>query len=254
MALQDYYFYGQGKVFSKRLDTVGGKWRWWGDVSSLEINVALQSVQHTESYSGNKGIARQFAISKALTVKATLHQLDTDSLAEQVYGASSIIAAGAVVAEPLPTVLAGDTVKLEFGGASALSIVDSAATPVVLAASNYVFDARFGSLDINTVPAGAVQPFKASYTRAAGKQVNMLTQAQPILLFRYEGINLAEGNAPVIVEIYRMATEPLQQLALINNDTKLSQSAVNLAGLIDTSKSATGSLGQFGRIIQLPAA
>lgn len=254
MAFQDYYFYGQGRVSTKRLDIVGAKWRFWGDMSSLEANIALESVQHKESYSGNKGVTRNFPISKALTLKATLHQLDTDALAEQLYGATSVIASGAVVAEPLPTVAVGDTIKLEFGGISALSIVDSASTPVALAGTNYVLDPRFGSLDINTIPGGAVQPFKASYTRSAAKQVNFLTQPQPIVLFRYEGINLAEGNAPVILEIYRMATEPLQQLVLINNDTKLSAAPVNLSALIDTSKSATGPLGQFGRIIQLPAA
>lgn len=252
MANVDYYFYGQGKVFSKRISPAAGKWRWWGDVSSLKLAVQLETVQHTESYSGNKGIARQFPISKKLTAEATLHQLDTDALAETLYGAASLISAGAVVSEVLPTVAAGDTVKLDFGGVTLLSILDSAATPVVLAPVNYVLDPRFGSLDINTIPGGAVQPFKASYTHSAGKQVNMLTQAQPIVLCRYEGLNLAEDGAPVIVEIYRMATQPLKELVLINNDTKLSEAGISLAGLIDTTKSATGPLGQFGRIIQLP--
>lgn len=247
----DYYYYGQGKVWSRRLNVAGGKWRWWGDVSSLTAAMELEKVQHRESYSGNKGIARDFAISKALTLNATLHQLDNDSLAEVVYGTTTTIASGAVVAEPLPTVAVGDVVKLDYGAVSALSIVDSTpTTPLSVGGANYELDARFGSLEILALPGGIVQPLKASYTRGAAKQVALLTAAQPIVQFRYEGVNLAEGNAPVVLEIYRMATDPLQELALINNDTSLSGVPISLAALIDTSKPATGVLGQFGRILQ----
>ena len=167
-----------------------------------------------------------------------------------VYGTTSTIASGAVVGEELPTVAVGDVVKLDYGAVSALSIVDSTAgTPLAFGSSNYELDARFGSLEVLTLPA-VVQPLKASYTRGAAKQVALLTAAQPIVEFRYEGVNLAEGNAPVVLEIYRMATDPLQELALINNDTSLSGVPISLAALIDTSKSATGALGQFGRILQ----
>jgi len=252
----DYYYYGQGKVFSRRLNQVGAKWRWWGDVSALTIGMELEKLQHRESYSGNKGIARDFAISKAMTLNATAHQLDTDSLAELIYGAVSSVAAGAVVAEDLGTVAAGDTVKLDFPGVSALVITDSAGAPVTIAGSHYQLDPRFGSVEFLSLPGGPAptMPLKAAYSHLANKQVNMFTQPQPIIEFRYEGINLAENNAPVIVEIYRMSTDPLQELALINNDTSLSGAPITCAALIDNSKSAVGQLGQFGRIIQLAAA
>jgi hypothetical protein len=236
------------------LNAVGGKWRWWGNVSALTLALALEKLEHKESYSGNKGIVRSFPTSKSMTINATVNQLDTDALAEQLYGQVSTIASGAVVGEILPTVLVGDTVKLEFASVTALTIVDSTGTPVTLGAANYVLDPRFGSIDITTIPGGLVQPFKASYTRGAGKQVNMFTQAQPIVEFRYEGINLAENNAPVIVNVYRMSTDPLKELALINNDTKLSEGTITLNGLIDSTKPAAGSLGQFGRIVQMATA
>ncbi|MCA0240168.1 MAG: hypothetical protein LCI02_04855 [Proteobacteria bacterium] len=252
----EYYYYGQGKVWSRRLNVGGGKWRWWGDVSSLTIAMEIEKLEHKESYSGNKGIARSFPTSKALKLTATVHQLDTDSLAETVYGATSAIAAGAVVGEDLGTVAVGDVLKLDYAGVSALVITDSTVpTAATIAAGNYVLDERFGSLEFTGLPSSPAptMPLKAAYSHLAAKQVNFLTQAQPIVEFRYEGINLAESNAPQIVEIYRMGTDPLQELALINNDTNLSGAQITMAALIDSTKSATGALGQFGRILQLAA-
>lgn len=251
----DYYYYGQGKVWSRRLNVAGGKWRWWGDVSALTISMEMEKLQHKESYSGNKGIVRDFAVSKAMTLNATLHQLDTDSLAELIYGATSTVATGSVVSEPLGTVDAGDTLKLDYPGVSDLVVTDSTGSPVTIADTHYVLDGRFGSVEFKTLPSSPAptMPLKAAYTYKAHKAVNMFTQPQPIIQFRYEGINLAESNAPVIVEIYRMSTDPLQELALINNDTSLAGVPVSCAALLDSSKSATGALGQFGRIIQIAA-
>lgn len=254
MAQLDYYYFGQGKVWSRRLTPTLQKWRWWGDVSELTAGFEVEKVSHKESYSGNKGLARDFAVSKALKLSAKLHQIDTAALVEQVYGSVTAIASGSVVAEVLPTVVVGDVVKLDFGGVSALSIVDSAGTPVAFGAVNYELDPRFGSIEILTLPGGIVQPLKASYTHTAGSQLALLTTAQPILQFRYEGINLAESNAPVIFECYRVGTEPLKDLALITSGTDVAGVTIDMAGLIDSSKSASGALGQFGRFIQLPAA
>lgn len=250
----DYYYYGQGRLFSRRLNVPGSKWRWWGDVSSLTLAMQIEKLQHRESYSGNKGIARDFPISKAMTLNAVVHQLDTDSLAELVYGQTSQVAAGAVVNEDLGTVAVGDIIKLDYPGVSALAITDSATpTPATIAGTHYTLDPRFGHLEFTGLPSSPAptMPLKAAYSHLANKQVNFLTQPQPIIEFRYEGFNLAESSAPVVVELYRLSTDPLQELALINNDTSLSSTTIACAVLIDTSKPAAGALGQFGRIIQL---
>ena len=97
---------------------------------------------------------------------------------------------------------------------------------------------------------GACDAF-LSWSYAGGKQVNFLTQPQPLLEFRYEGLNLAENNAPVIIELYKLATDPLQELALITGGNALAGVQIACAVQIDGAKSATGPLGQFGRFIQV---
>jgi hypothetical protein len=255
MAATEYYYYGQGKVFSRPYGTVGrGGWRWWLDVSVLTVALAVEKLEHKESYTGAKGLARSFPTATGLTLNATVHQLDTTSLAELMYGTASAIASGAVVGEDLGTVAVGDIIKLDYRQVSALTIVDSTSgTPVAFGSTRYDLDARFGSLEILSLPTSPapVFPLKASYSYAAGKQVNFFTRAQPVLEVRYEGLNLAEGNRPVIAEFYKVGTDPLQNLALINNDQNLSGAQISAGSLIDTARSASGVFGQYGRIVQM---
>lgn len=253
MAIETYY-YGQGKVFSRKT-TPGAKWRWWGDVSALSLAAEVEKVQHKESFSGQKGLARDFSIGKTLTLSATLHQIDTTGLEDALHGKRSTIAAGNVVDEDVGNVAVGDTVKLAFGGVSAVVVTDSDGAPAVIAPANYVLDPVFGGLEFVALPSAPAptMPLKVSYTHAGGEQVNFVSQPTPVMQFRYEGVNLAENNAPVVVEIYRLSTDPLQDLALITDGTDVAGMQIAAAALIDTSKPAGGDLGQFGRFIQLNA-
>ncbi|UCM30546.1 hypothetical protein LE197_11895 [Pseudomonas sp. PS1(2021)] len=71
------------------------------------------------------------------------------------------------------------------------------------------------------------------------------------MALRYEGINLAEDGAPIIVEIYKLSPGLLQELSLITDGNDVAGMPVSFSALLDTSKPANGPLGQFGRIIQV---
>lgn len=253
--MQETYYYGQGKVYS-RVHGSNGPWRWWGDLSALTFGGASEKVKHKESYSGSKATVRSFPIGKEMTLKGTLHQLDSDALAQQLWGAKSAIAGGSVTGETFPDdLVVGDIVKLDnagitsASGVSTLVVTDSAGTPATLTrGTHYNADDRFGSVEILSLGA-FTQPFKAAYTHAGGTQVNFMTQAQPIIEFRYEGINLAEDNAPVIVEFYKAATDTLEELALISDGTDVAGTSFSAEVLLDSSKPVGGDLGQFGRHI-----
>jgi hypothetical protein len=249
--MQEKYYYGQGKVFSRPYGS-GSAWRWWGDVSKLSYGGQSEKVKHKESFSGSKSTTRNFTIGKEMTVNATLHQLDGNALAENLWGLASDIASGSVTGEVLPNPLvAGDIIKLDYPGVSSLVLTDSAGTPATYGAGNYSHDGRFGSIEIITPPSGLTYPIKAAYSHAAGKRVNFLSQPQPILEFKYEGLNLAEGNAPVIFHFYKMATETLKELALITDGNDVAGVEISAEVLLDSSKPYDGVLGQFGQFIQV---
>ncbi|MDN6856986.1 hypothetical protein QO207_10340 [Pseudomonas sp. CAN2814] len=253
---QETYFYGQGQVDAAPIvNGVVGKWRWIQDVSAMAIQLAVDKVEHKESYSGQKALVRSFPIGKTATINMTLHSISPDNLALTLYGKVVTKAAGTVTAEPLPGALvAGDVVALANPGVTDLVITDSAATPVELDEQYYALlaDGAYGEVQILSLPTPApTQPFKAAYGYAATKQVGMFTAPQPTIALRYKGINLAEGGAPVIVELYKVATDPLQELALINDGNAVAGMQISGGILLDSSRPASDDLGQFGRIIQL---
>lgn len=252
MANIDKYLFGQGKFFSRPWNTPGAKWRWWGDVSAFTLQGAQEKVEHRESFSGNNAVVRAFNRSKGLTGDVTVHQFDKESIAQDLHGTITSIASGTVTAETLGTVTAGDIMALDYMGVTELVITDSTGAPVTIAPSHYVLDARFGSIEFLSLPTTApVMPLKAGYKYAAQSQVAFLNNTPPFIELRYEGINLAENGAPIIVELYKCESAMLQELALIQNANALAAINKTVGVLLDTSKPAAGALGQFGRFREL---
>jgi len=252
------YYYGQGRIYlAERNATTGvpGEFRWVGDVSAFSIKLAVEKVEHKESYSGQKGLVRSFPVGKSATIDMTLHQVDTDNLAFTLNGTSTSTASGTVSAESLPDALVvGSQVSLANPGVSSVVITDSTGTPLTLVAgTDYAVDADFGRITILNL-GSYLQPFKAAYSYADRKSVGMFTTGQKNFALRYEGVNLAEGNAPVIADLYKLAPDPLAELALITTGTDVAGLQITGGVLLDSSKSASGALGQFGAITQVAMA
>lgn len=253
----DQFFYGQGRVsFAEINATTGalGKWRYVGDVSALTPKFTTEQVKHIESNSGQRVEVANFDISKSVAVDLTMHSLDTDNLALALRSAVVTTAGGTATAESLGTgLVVGDVVYLANPGVSALVITDSTGTPLTLVdGTDYTVDAPFGRVTILNVGT-YVQPFKAAYTYADRKAVGMFTAPQKNYALRYEGLDLANQNAPVMVDFYKVAPSVLQQLDLITTGTDVAGMQVTAAALADQSKPATGGLGQFGSITKIGA-
>jgi hypothetical protein len=56
------------------------------------------------------------------------------------------------------------------------------------------------------------------YSFAAQSQVNALTQGSTERYLRFEGLNTADGNNPVVVEAFKFVIDPAKELSLINDD------------------------------------
>lgn len=254
---QEQYFYGQGKVkIAEVIAGVVGAFIWTGDVSVFNIGFTEEKASHRESYSGQKSKVREFNVSQDMNVNLTLHDQGTGNIARFSLGSATSSVAGTVTAENLPNpVVVGTEYSLANPGVSSLVISDSNGTPATIAPSHYELDAAFGNLVFKTLPTTPAPtfPLKAAYGYAAKEQVAFLNSTQKTYALRYEGINLAEGGAPVIVELYRLSTGLLQQLDLITSGNTLAGMQVTGSVLRDTSKPASGLLGQMGRIIQVGA-
>lgn len=251
------YYYGQGRIsVANRDPSTGalGPWRWVGDVSALSFKMAVQKVQHNESYSGAVAETVNFPTKKTATLDMTLNQIDSDNLSLALFGTKQTIPTGTASAENLGTLVAGQVFYLANPGVSALVITDSTGTPKTLVeGTDYTLDdANFGRctlVDVGTF----TMPLKAAYSYTARTAVGMFTARQPSVALRYEGINLAEGNAPVLVDLYKVNTDPLADLALITTGNDVAGMQVSGGVLLDTTKPASGALGQFGSIQMIGA-
>ena len=67
------------------------------------------------------------------------------------------------------------------------------------------------------------------YTSSLQYQIDALTQGQIERYIRIEGINTADGNLPVVLEVFRFVSDPLQSKGVIT-DTGVAQ--LVLAGSI----------------------
>jgi hypothetical protein len=247
------YFYGQGKLYCAKRGVTGlpGALRWFGDVSDAKLALKSSVLKHQESYTGQRSTAKKIVNGKEATFDFTLMELSRENLAMELYGTANAIASGSITAEVLPLALvAGDRVSLKYMKVSTVVITDSASTPVTLDPAKYEVDATYGAITLLDV-AGVTQPLKVAYTHAALDSVSVFSSVPEDIFIRYEGINLAEGGAPIIVELYKLNTEPLKELSLINS--KFSEGVISADVLIDTLRPADAELGQFGRILQLGA-
>ncbi|SFM67254.1 hypothetical protein [Nitrosomonas communis] len=247
------YFSGQGKVFiaSRAADGFPAAMRFVGNVPDLKINLETEKLEHKESSSGQRLTDLSLITAKKTSVEFSLEEFSTDNLALALYGTKSTITGSTVTAEVLANPLAvGDYARLKNGKVSSVVVKDSAGTPATLVAgTNYeISSADHGTLKILNI-GSYVQPFKADYSYGAQVNVGLFQAAAPDRWLRFEGLNTADSLKPVLIELYKVTLDPLNELVLISDDvTKLTLSG---AALFDDTKVGNTILGQFGRVVDL---
>ncbi len=120
------------------------------------------------------------------------------------------------------TLVAGQSVHLYgFTGTGASLVNNKTFTVVSATGANFVIAVDTTALTLTTTTAKAVfdaLSLTVNYTYADQSQVQALTEGSEDLYMRFEGLNTAENNEPVVVEIFKFSTDPLQQLALIGDE------------------------------------
>ncbi|WP_127476556.1 hypothetical protein [Sulfurivermis fontis] len=248
-----YYASFQGRVYLGNRDANGHPIdvRSPGNVADLSLSLKTDVIEHYESQSGQRAVDLRLVKQKSATIALTIEEFTKENLALALYGNYLDTTGGSVTAETVggTSPVVGDRYFLAHPKVSALTIVDSAATPVTLTAgTHYTADEDFGAVQFLDIT-GLTPPFKASYTFGAVSEIGLFTQPLPERYLRFEGLNTAAGNAKVLIELYRVAFDPLKKLDIISND--LNKFELEGSLLADASKPYDALLGQFGRIVQI---
>lgn len=250
------YFSGQGRIFLATRDAQGrpGAMVFLGNTPSFELNIEIDTMEHIESYTGNRSLDARSIKQKKGTVSLNIEEFSLDNLALGLYGKKVTVTGSTVTGETLVNpAVAGSRYLLANQNVSSLVITDSTATPKTLTlGTNYTASADdlvYGALTIVdlTTPVGITQPLKAAYTYGARTDLAVFTEIIPERFLRFEGVNTAD-NSKVMVELYRLSFDPAG-LSVINDDWNKQDLKANL--MVDTTKPISNTLGQFGKIVLL---
>lgn len=243
----------QGKVWAGERSTAGKllKPDWAGNVPTMTLQLATESTNKTESFSGNRLQYGRLQRGKTATLNITFDEWLPQNIALAIWASKLAVTGSTVTGETFPAgLVANDYIKLDHPFISSLVITDSAGTPATLPAGNYRVESPNSGLIQLLNPGSLVQPFKAAYTYASRTSFTMFTASPPERYILLDGIN-TETNEPVIVTLYRCKFDPVSELAFINDE----YGNFSLSGsvLYDVVNAANSNLGGFGRIDQKAA-
>lgn len=246
------YYSGQGRVYIGTRNAAGNplNLRYVGNVPDLKLTLTTDVIQHQESVSGQRLTDLHLIKAKKGDVAFSLEDFVADNLDMALYGATSAVAAGTVTGELLPaTVTVGGSYLLAQQFVSAVVVTDSSGVPLTLPTTQYKVNANGGSIEFLDITAGGpyVQPFKVAYAYGAAHHTAMFATPLQEHWVRFEGLNTANSNAPVIVDLYRVAIDPTKNLNLIGD--VLEKLPLTGQVMADLTKPDTGPLGVFGRVI-----
>ncbi|RPE76861.1 hypothetical protein [Vulcaniibacterium tengchongense] len=248
------YFSGQGRVYIGARDAAGNPagLTFVGNVPELKVSLSVETLEHQEAQSGQRLTDLQLIKTKKGEFACTLEELSSGNLALALYGHSTTVAAGTVTGEALPNpVTAGHLYPLAHQNVSAVQIQDGSSPPKPLPATQYQVHARHGSVLILDATTGGpyVEPFTVDYAFGAAQSTAMFTRPLPERWIRFEGLNTADANREVVIDLYRVAINPAKELSIITDE--LLKFELSGQVLADLSKPTDGELGQFGRLVLL---
>lgn len=251
---EEIYFSGQGQVYVATNYTSGTNaagWRHLGNVPALRLTLETDVLEHKESVTGQRLPDLRLTRERRASVTLTLESFTKANLMMMLFGSTDSAAAGTATAEAFPTVAVGDKVALAHPLVNTVTTITNAAgtTPLV-EDTDYTIEKVGGIVSILSTAITA-QPYKATYTYYAEDIVPMFESAPVERFLRFSGINTANSNKPVVVELYRTIFDPVSSLDFINDE--LASFELSGSVLYDSTRDSDATLGGFGRIIQASA-
>ena len=247
---------GQGQVYLAERDEFGQPkgFEFVGNVSELKINPKTEAIKHTESQTGNNSVDAK--IEKNLEVEVsynTCSQYKTN-LVRLIFGKLTELASGTITDETVKAYLGKSSFLERINLASFTSLTDEEATVTYVEGTDYFIDLATGRIDHSAT---------ASYAQGATLKANYVANEEEIVAafesinknywLRFSGLNNAENDTPVAIDIPNIRFEPLKELALINDDdfNKYEQPGI---ALFDRYQSSTSKYSRYFTVRQVPVA
>lgn len=248
-------FLGRGRVFAASLDATTQKpahFRHLGNVTAFGLTVESEKLEHQNSRTGVKSIDREIVLSQKVNVSLTLDEaLDFDNLAYFFSGTAQkasaalnnaandgtatdvLLHADAVTGRWYELRLADGKRLFDLSSNSAHLTVKSgsgavgAATTLALG-TDYEVDLKWGMILLRSssdTPAGTHVDgnnlwftYTSQSTEKDADQVTMLTQSKQSVFLRFVGINPANSDKEVLVDLHSVSLSADGELPMIGEE------------------------------------
>ena len=248
-------FRGQGKVFLAERSPLGQPlgFEFVGNVSDLKISPKTESITHKESQTGDNAVDAK--IEKGLEIEVTYNTCSTykANLKRLIYGKLTEVLAGVSITNEAVIARLGKASILDhINLASFSSLTDDGGSTTFVAGTDYHIDLGSGMLE-HAAAAGYSEgdTLRANYICNGEEAIAAFESNNRNFWLRFNGLNSAEDDAPVVVDIPNIRFEPLKELSLINDDdfNKYEQAGI---ALFDRYRDHTGKYSRYFTVRQVP--
>lgn len=238
--MRENYYYGQGKVFLAPRDNKRA-FRWVGDVSSLKIAFSYEQQVTKASRGGMLYQDKRIITGASGSVNSTWHNFSVENLA--------LLLGAQLIDEPfsfneqfaIPDgVEKGDIIALPHTSVFNVSING------LQRDADYVVDRQFGTVEFLVAPEST--SLIATYEHLYNQWLPFFSAKNQEFYLRFQGVNLAEGSAPVLLELYRVSIDPLAALELISSGNDIAGIDMTSMVLPDFQQNDDIALSYFGRL------
>lgn len=243
---------GALKIADRGADGTPGALEDVGEFSMFEISV---TTEYADNFQTRTAISTQdLHVAKKITANAEMKvkAATLKNIAHAMYGEETEDSGAPLANVAFPNGIADGEEHLVPGrpiGLSNVVIHDSAGEPATLdEGDDYTVDLDYGAVKFLNVT-GFTQPFKISCNTSAAKGVKFMTKRSQEKFLVLQGVNIADNDTPVVVEIPRGALEPADKLQLKTEE--VAEFTFKVVMLSDPTLAPSGPLGQYGRYREL---
>lgn len=209
----DQSYVGVGKVWA-RLYGSTNPMRHVGNVSKLDIQQKLKTISQKDYTRAGGGTRMKLERLDSVDLAMTWLEFMTENFTLAVGGTSSSQASATVASEPV-TFTKSSLVRLANPVASVTSVKKDTTTYV----EGVDYEVSSGGIFIlatGTIATGDVG--EVTYEHAAYDEIESATQLSTELELFFEGLNEAESNLPVLVDVWRVHVSPADTISLLSGD------------------------------------
>lgn len=246
---------GQGQVFlAKRVNGKPAGLTFVGNVSELMLNPQTEKIEHTESQTGNNSVDKVIERGLKVEMSMTIDSVASENLARMVFGKVTVDSASTVTGETHLAYPGTNLIVNNINLQSFDSLTDAGGANTYVVGTDYeIIDLAAGM--IRVLEGGAIADgteVEANYSAGAYETVAAFAQPNIEYWLRFNGLNTAEANNPVVIDCFKVRFAPAQDIPVINDDDF---AAYQQSGdcLFDATQPVDGKGGRYFSVKQLAA-